>query len=69
VRLAGGPADAGNIARLVLYDPSVIDTRSPDVPYGLPDELDGLLVMVQAAFLLDLPASVPDLTSKPTLAR
>src|SRR5205085_10289286 len=32
-----------NIARLVLYDPSVISTRSGEVPYVLADELDGLI--------------------------
>jgi pimeloyl-ACP methyl ester carboxylesterase len=32
-----------NIARLILYDPVVISTRSPDLPYGLADELDGLI--------------------------
>jgi pimeloyl-ACP methyl ester carboxylesterase len=31
------------IARMVLYDPSVISTRSPDVPFPLPDELDALI--------------------------
>jgi pimeloyl-ACP methyl ester carboxylesterase len=32
-----------NIARMVLYDPSVISTRSPDVPFPVPDELDALI--------------------------
>jgi pimeloyl-ACP methyl ester carboxylesterase len=32
-----------NIARLVLYDPVVISTRSPEDPFDLPDELDALI--------------------------
>jgi pimeloyl-ACP methyl ester carboxylesterase len=32
-----------NIARLVLYDPMVISTRSGEVPYVLADELDELI--------------------------
>lgn len=32
-----------NIARLVLYEPTVISTRSGETPYGLADELDQLI--------------------------